>query len=68
MLTELGMRLIEKKKMRRNSMLKELQELLGELYELYGATAQVVRLSEIVDYLVYEVQVLGIDTDGYYLN
>lgn len=49
-------------------MLKELQELLGELYELYGATTQVVRLSEIVDYLVYEVQVLGIDTDGYYLN
>ena len=68
MLTRLGMRLIKKKKMRRNSMLKELQELLGELYELYGATTQVVRLSEIVDYLVYEAQVLGIDTDGYYLN
>ena len=49
-------------------MLKELQELLGELYELYGATTQVVRLSEIVDYLVYEAQVLGIDTDGYYVN
>ena len=49
-------------------MLKELQELLGELYELYGATTQVVRLSEIVDYLVYEAQVLDINTDGYYLN
>ena len=49
-------------------MLKELQELLGEMYELYGATTQVVRLSEIVDYLVYEAQRLGIDTDGYYLN
>ena len=49
-------------------MLKELQELLGELYELYGATTQVVRLSEIVDYLVYEAMELGIDTDGYYLN
>ena len=49
-------------------MLKELQELLGELYELYGATTQVVRLSEIVDYLVYEAMELGIDTDGWYLN
>ena len=49
-------------------MLKELQELLGEMYELYGATAQVVRLSEIVDYLVYEAQVLGIDTDSGWLN
>ena len=49
-------------------MLKELQELLGELYELYGATTRVVRLSEIVDYLVYEAQVLGIDTDSGWLN
>ena len=49
-------------------MLKELQELLGELYALYGPTKEVVRLSEIVDYLVYEVMELGIDTDGWYLN
>ena len=55
-----------KKMMRgKNNMLKELQELLGEMYELYGATAQVVRLSEIVDYLVFEAQQLGIDTDRY---
>ena len=49
-------------------MLKELQELLGELYALYGPTKEVVRLSEIVDYLVYKAMELGIDTDGYYLN
>lgn len=47
-------------------MLKELQELLGELYELYGATTQVVRLSEIVDYLVYIVQENNLPND--YLN
>ena len=47
-------------------MLKELQELLGEMYELYGATAQVVRLSEIVDYLVYIVQENNLPND--YLN
>lgn len=66
MLTKLDMKLIEKKKIRRNSMLKELQELLGELYELYGATTQVVRLSEIVDYLVYIVQENNLPND--YLN
>ncbi|MGM9544460.1 MAG: hypothetical protein ACI3T9_05700 [Romboutsia timonensis] len=49
-------------------MLKELQELLGEMYELYGATPQVVKLSEIVDYLVFEAQTLGIDTDSWYIN
>ena len=49
-------------------MLKELQELLGELYALYGPTKEVVRLSEIVDYLVYEVMELGINTDSWYLN
>ena len=49
-------------------MLKELQELLGEMYELYGATTQVVRLSEIVDYLVSEPQVLGINTDRGWLH
>ena len=47
-------------------MFKELQELLGELYELYGATTQVVRLSEIVDYLVYIVQENNLPND--YLN
>ena len=47
-------------------MLKELQELLGEMYELYGATTQVVRLSEIVDYLVYIVQENNLPND--YLN
>ena len=49
-------------------MLKELQELLGELYELYGATTQVVRLSQIVDYLAYEAHAFGIDPHGYSLN
>ena len=47
-------------------MLKELQELLGEMYELYGATTQVERLSEIVDYLVYIVQENNLPND--YLN
>ena len=34
---------LDMKKMMRgkNNMLKELQEVLGEMYELYGATAQV---------------------------
>ena len=49
-------------------MLKELQELLGELYALYGPTKEVVRLSEIVDYLVYEAMELGINTDSGWLN
>ena len=39
-----------------------------EEHDFYATDPQTVRLSEIVDYLVYEAQVLGIDTDGYYLN
>ena len=37
-------------------MLEELQKLVGELYELYGATAQVVKLSQILDELIVEAQ------------
>ena len=49
----------------KNNMLKELQEVLGEMYALYGPTKEIVRLSEIVDYLIYEAMELGIDTDRY---
>lgn len=34
-------------------MLDEMKKVVGELYELYGATSQVVRLSELLDYYVY---------------
>ena len=37
-------------------MLEELQILVGELYELYGATTQVVKLSQILDKLIVEAQ------------
>ena len=37
-------------------MLKELQKLVGELYELHGATTQVVKLSQILDELIVEAQ------------
>ena len=49
-------------------MLKELQEVLGEMYALYGPTKEIVRLSEIVDYLIYEAMELGINTDSGWLN
>ena len=35
-------------------MLDELKILVGELYELYGATTQVVKLSQILDELIVE--------------
>ena len=37
-------------------MLEELQKVVGELYELYGATTQVVKLSQILDELIVEAQ------------
>ena len=37
-------------------MLDELKILVGELYELYGATAQVVKLSQILDELIVIAQ------------
>ena len=37
-------------------MLEELQRVVGELYNLYGATAQVVKLSQILDELIVEAQ------------
>ena len=37
-------------------MLEELQKGVGELYELYGATTQVVKLSQILDELIVEAQ------------
>ena len=37
-------------------MLEELQKVVGELYELYGATTQVVKLSQILDEFVLEEQ------------
>ena len=37
-------------------MLEELQILVGELYELYGATTQVVKLSQILDELIVIAQ------------
>ena len=37
-------------------MLDELKTLVGELYELYGATIQVVKLSQILDELIVEAQ------------
>ena len=33
-------------------MLEELQKVVGELYNLYGATTQVVKLSQILDELI----------------
>ena len=37
-------------------MLEELKKLVGELYELYGATTQVVKLSQILDERRVEAQ------------
>ena len=37
-------------------MLEELQILVGELYELYGATTQVVKRSQLLDELIAEAQ------------
>ena len=37
-------------------MLEELQKIVGELYGLYGATTQVVKLSQILDELIVEAQ------------
>ena len=37
-------------------MLEELQKIVGELYTLYGATTQVVKLSQILDGLIVEAQ------------
>ena len=37
-------------------MLEELKTLVGELYELYGTTTQVVKLSQILDELIVEAQ------------
>ena len=37
-------------------MLEELQKLVGELYQLYGATTQVVKLSQILDKLIVIAQ------------
>ena len=34
-------------------MLDEMKKVVGELYELYGATSQVVRMSELLDYAIY---------------
>ena len=37
-------------------MLEELQKIVGELYNLYGATTQVVKLSQILDELIVIAQ------------
>ena len=37
-------------------MLDKLKKVVGELYELYGATTQVVKLSQILDELIVEAQ------------
>ena len=37
-------------------MLEELQKVVGELYGLYGATTQVVKLSQILDEIIVEAQ------------
>ena len=37
-------------------MLEELQKVVSELYALYGATTQVVKLSQILDELIVEAQ------------
>ena len=37
-------------------MLDELKKVVGELYELYGATIQVVKLSQILDELIVIAQ------------
>ena len=45
-------------------MLEELQMLVGELYELYGATTQVVKLSQILDELIVEAQKVKVSFDS----
>ena len=37
-------------------MLEELQKVVGELYQLYGETTQVVKLSQILDELIEAAQ------------
>ena len=37
-------------------MLEELQKVVGELYQLYEATTQVVKLSQILDALIVEAK------------
>ena len=44
-------------------MLEELQKVVGELYELYGATTQVVKLSQILDELIVEAQKVKVSFD-----
>ena len=44
-------------------MLEELQKLVGELYELYGATTQIVKLSQILDELIVEAQKVKVSFD-----
>ena len=50
----------------KNNMLEEMKKVVGELYELYGPTTQVVRLSQILDYFIYIAQENNMPTD--YLN
>ena len=45
-------------------MLDELKILVGELYELYGATTQVVKLSQILDELIVEAQKVKVSFDS----
>ena len=44
-------------------MLEELQKVVGELYSLYGATTQVVKLSQILDELIVEAQKVKVSFD-----
>ena len=44
-------------------MLEELQKVVGELYELYGTTTQVVKLSQILDELIVEAQKVKVSFD-----
>ena len=44
-------------------LLEEMKKVVGELYELYGATPQVVRLSEILDYFIFLTQESKMPTD-----
>ena len=47
-------------------MLEEMKKVVGELYEVYGPTTQVVRLSQILEYFLYRGQENNMPTD--YLN
>ena len=49
-------------------MLDEMKKVVGELYELYGATPQVVKMSEILDQFIFvaqEEQMIGEDVMDY---